>query len=138
MTTSRIGLGDKSKPGLKDFEAIIVFRMKGEGKEAKTISVSFDSQVFSLMAVKKAAYKYIDSFSADISIKDDQVRCVLNFISPSSAECCTRLVDDFKKEVLDQDLREKLKVETEPVRNLILAHTFSKTGLVSNEPVSDD
>ena len=107
-------------------------------KEAKTISVNFDSQVFSLMAVKKAAYKYIDTFSADISIKDDEIRCLLNFTSPRSDESCARLVDDFKKEVLDQDLREKLKAETEPVRNLILAHTFSKTGLVSNEPVSDD
>ena len=138
MTTSRIGLGDKSKPGLKDFEAIIVSRMKGEGKEAKTISVNFDSHVFSLVAVKKAAYKYIDSFSADINIKDDEVRCVLNFTSPISDESFARLVDEFKKEVLDQDLREKLKVETEPVRNLILAHAFSKTGIVSNEPVSGD
>ncbi len=107
-------------------------------KEAKTISVKFDSRVFSLMAVKKAAYKYIDSFSADISVKDDEVRCLLNFTSPRSDESCARLVDDFKKEVLDQDLREKLKAETEPVRNLILAHAFSKTGIVSNEPVSDD
>ena len=104
----------------------------------KTISVNFDSHVFSLVAVKKAAYKYIDSFSADINIKDDEVRCVLNFTSPISDESFARLVDEFKKEVLDQDLREKLKVETEPVRNLILAHAFSKTGIVSNEPVSGD
>jgi len=39
---------------------------------------------------------------------------------------------------LDQDLRETLKVETEPVRNLILAHAFSKTGIISHEPISDD
>ena len=112
--------------------------MKELEKGTKTISVNFDSQVFSLKAVKKAAYKYIDSFSADISVKDDEVRCVLNFTSPRSDESCARLVDDFKKEVLDQDLREKLKAETELVRNLILAHAFSKTGIVSNEPVSDD
>src|SRR5438309_11911547 len=112
--------------------------MKGSEKEAKSVSVSFDSHVFALMAVKKAAYRYIDSFSADISIKDEEIRCVLNFIPPRSDESCARLVDDFKKEVLDQELREKLKVETEPVRNLILAHAFSKTGIVSNEPSSED
>lgn len=112
--------------------------MNDEGKEAKTVSVKFDSQVFSLTAVKKATYRYIGSFSADIGIKDGEIRCLLNFSSPRNDESCARLVDDFKKEVLDQDLREKLKVETEPVRNLILAHAFSKTGLVSNEPVSDD
>ena len=58
--------------------------------------------------------------------------------SPRSDDSFAKLIDDFKKEVLDQDLREKLKVETEPVRNLILAHAFSKTGIISHEPVSDD
>ena len=112
--------------------------MTGEDKKAKTVSVNFDSRVFSLIAVKKAAYKYIDSFSADISINTDEVRCLLKLTSPRSDESCASLVDDFKKEVLDQDLREKLKVETEPIRNLILAHAFSKTGIISHEPVSDD
>lgn len=112
--------------------------MKAEEKEAKTISVNFDSRVFSLIAVKKAAYKYIDSFSADITLTNDEVRCSLKLTSPRSDESFVRLVDDFKKEVLDQDLREQLKVETEPVRNLILAHAFSKTGIINHEPVSDD
>lgn len=112
--------------------------MNGEEKELQTISVNFDSRVYTLLAVKKAAYKYIDSFSADISLANDEVRCLLKLTSPRSDEIVARLVDDFKKEVLDQDLREKLKVETEPVRNLILAHAFSKTGIISHEPVSGD
>jgi His-Xaa-Ser system protein HxsD len=112
--------------------------MKTEGKEAKTISVNFDNHVFSLSAIKKAAYKYIDSFSADITLTNDEVRCLLKLTSPRSDESFVSLVDDFKKEVLDQDLREQLKVETEPVRNLILAHAFSKTGIINNEPVSGD
>lgn len=112
--------------------------MKDDRKEGKEILVEFDNQVFSVVAVKKAAYKYIDSFSADITSNGNGIRCLLNFTSPKSDESCTRLVDDFKKEVLDQDLREHLKVETEPIRNLILAHAFSKTGIISNEPVSGD
>jgi len=112
--------------------------MKDSEKESKTISVNFDSQVFSLMAIKKAAYKYIDSFSADITAENHEVRCVLSLTSPRNEENSARLVDDFKKEVLDQDLRETLKDETEAVRNLILAHAFSKTGIVNNERVSDD
>jgi His-Xaa-Ser system protein HxsD len=112
--------------------------MTDEKKEAKTISVDFDSRVFSLIAVKKAAYKYIDCFSADIGLTNDEVRCLLKLTSPRSDESFVSLIDDFKKEVLDQDLREKLKVETEPVRNLILAHAFSKTGIISHEPVSGD
>jgi His-Xaa-Ser system protein HxsD len=112
--------------------------MEDSEKTARLITVNFDSKVFSLMAVKKAAYRYIDLFSADIVAKDDEIRCVLKFSSERNDEGYSKLVDEFKKEVLDQDLREKLKAETESVRNLILAHTFSKTGIVSNEPVSPD
>lgn len=112
--------------------------MKDEENEGKTIAVNFDNRVFSLVAVKKAAYKYIDTVSADISLENDEVRCLLKLTSPKSDESFARLLDDFKKEVLDQDLREKLRIETEPVRNLILAHAFSKTGIISHEPVSND
>ena len=42
-------------------------------------------------------------------------------------------IENLKKEVLDQELRHKLKAETEPVRNLIFAHAFSKTGLIAGE-----
>jgi len=104
----------------------------------KKITVKFDSRVLTLTAIKKAAYKYLDSFVCDIRILDNEMRCLLSFTTSISKETCAQLVDDFKKEVLDQDLREKLKAETEPVRNLILAHAFSRTGIVRNEQVSED
>lgn len=104
----------------------------------KTVMLTFDSKVFSLMAVKKAAYKYLRSFSADISAQSQQIHCHLTFSSHVSDEERGRLVEDFKKEVLDQDLREILKSETEAVRNVILAHAFSKTGLINDESLSRD
>ncbi len=133
----RIGLGDKTVPG-KAAPQVKIIKMNDSRKESKAISVNFDSQVFSLMAIKKAAYKYIDAFAADITIENHEIRCVLSLTSPRTEESSARLVDDFKKEVLDQDLREKLKDETEAVRNLVLAHAFSKTGIVNNERVSND
>jgi len=36
---------------------------------------------------------------------------------------------DFRNEVLDQVLRERIRAETVEVRNLVLAAAFSKTGL---------
>src|SRR6266446_2659998 len=96
-------------------------------------TVEFDSRIFTLTAIKKAAYKYLNAFVCDISVQENTVRCLLGFTTSTSEAAWTSLVDDFKKEVLDQDLREKLKVETESVRNLILAHAFSRTGIVSNE-----
>lgn len=111
--------------------------MIGSEKELKKLLVTFDCQVYSLIAVKKAAYKYMDSAFANISIGGNNICCLLNFPSSSSDESCSKLVEEFKKEVLDQDLREKIKVETEAVRNLILAYAFSQTGIINNEQVSE-
>ena len=104
----------------------------------KPLVVTFDKMVFSLMAVKKAAYKYLRSFSVDISAQGEQIHCQLTFSSHISDVERGWLIEDFKKEVLDQDLREILKSETEAVRNVILAHTFSKTGLINDESLSRD
>ena len=96
------------------------------------LEVKFDSRVFSLDSVKKAAYRYIDKFSIDIGVYEDQIICGLSFLSKVTPEGAAHLLDEFKKEVLDQDLRKTIAAETEGVRNLILAHAFSKTSLVTS------
>jgi His-Xaa-Ser system protein HxsD len=40
-------------------------------------------------------------------------------------------VQDFKKYVIDYQLRHQLNTETLPIKNLILGLAFSKTGLIS-------
>ena len=95
-----------------------------------TISVVFDLNAFSVNAVKSAAYRYLHLFTADITVAEAHIQCALQFASTLSPDKTEQIVNEFKKEVLDQDLRERLKTETETVRNLILAHAFSKTGLV--------
>jgi His-Xaa-Ser system protein HxsD len=64
---------------------------------------------------------------------DGRIICHLAFDDKVSEAAVGANVDNLKKEVLDQDLRLKLKTETEPIRNLILAHAFSKTGLIADE-----
>jgi His-Xaa-Ser system protein HxsD len=96
-------------------------------------SIKFSSELYSAECLKKSAYKYIDKFSLSIQPKNGQFECELNFEESLSQNAIEQIVDDFKKEILDQDLRQIIKKETEPVRNLILAHTFSKTGLISDE-----
>src|SRR2546426_917656 len=95
--------------------------------------VTFDANVYSIVAVKKAAYRFLHAFSAEISTEGPNIKCGMSFLSELSTESITSIIADFKKEVLDQDLRESLKRETEQVRNLILAHAFSKTGIVRND-----
>ena len=90
--------------------------------------VVFNSKVFGLEAVKKAAYRFIDRFSIDIILADGLIECHLNFADAEKS--VSFWVDEFKKEVLDQDLRQQVKAESEPVRNLILAHAFSQSSLI--------
>jgi His-Xaa-Ser system protein HxsD len=39
-------------------------------------------------------------------------------------------IESFRVEVLDQTLRERIRAETEPIRTMILAQAFSRTGVV--------
>ena len=97
---------------------------------AVKLEIGFEGRVFSLDSIKRAAYRFIDKFSVDFHLSGDQILCVLNFSPKISPEGASYLLDDFKREVLDQDLRIAIAKETEGVRNLILAHAFSRTSLV--------
>jgi His-Xaa-Ser system protein HxsD len=94
------------------------------------ISVCFDGKTYSLSAVKKAAYRFIDKAAIRIESVDQRILCFLTFDERTSNAERDRIISEFEKEVLDQDLREAIKSETEAVRNLILAHAFSATVLI--------
>ncbi|CAN7740273.1 His-Xaa-Ser system protein HxsD [Variovorax sp. LjRoot178] len=95
------------------------------------ISLTFDLNLYSMLAVEKACYRFSDRFACIMNTKDSDLIVEL---SPKrkdmSDEAREIALNDFKTEVLDQNLREKIKTETAPVRNLILAHAFSRTGLI--------
>lgn len=113
-------------------------QMSNNQSGSKQILIRFDDRIISLPAVKKAAYKYINTFAVDFSLENNEIVCALTFTAPTSEELSAKLAEDFKKEALDQDLREQIKTETAPIRNLIFALAFSKTGIVGNEQVPND
>lgn len=93
-----------------------------------TTRLELDAAVYSLEAVQKAAYRFIDRLTILISRGEGTVICEL--ASVSGAQIPTNdVLADFKRELLDQQLRFQIKRETEPARNLILAYAFSRTGL---------
>jgi His-Xaa-Ser system protein HxsD len=96
------------------------------------LTVVFDSVVYRLEAIKKASYKFGDRFHIVIQTKDSgRVEVVLK--AKSAVEDAERLAGEFCNEVLDQELREVVAGETEGLRNLLLAHAFSRTSLVGVE-----
>ncbi|WP_159732656.1 His-Xaa-Ser system protein HxsD [Methylosinus sp. Ce-a6] len=92
------------------------------------IRLELDRSIYSDEAVQKAAYRFIDRFAAIVSRADNSIVVEITFGTESSNQR-EHVVADFKKELLDQNLRLRIKTETEAVRNLILAYAFSKSGL---------
>ncbi len=93
--------------------------------------LEFDSKVYSAEAAQKAAYRFINRMSVIVSLKGETIRCELKPDQEASPEHIDLLAADFCKEVLDQNLRERIKRDTEQARNLILSYAFSKSGLQS-------
>jgi len=80
-------------------------------------TVPFDLSAFSIESLKKAAYRFIDRFAFDVNTDGKKAVCRLIFPPKTSDATVQRVVSDFRKEVLDQDLRQLIAAETAPIRN---------------------
>lgn len=98
-----------------------------------THALTFDERVYSIEAIQKAAYRYINLFCIDLSFSGSLIECIVTFDKSVSKDSVEHYLMEFKKEILDQHLRQIIKKETEPVRNLILGIAFSNSDLQSNE-----
>ena len=96
-----------------------------------SVETEFSAETFPIEIVKKAAYRMLDRFSADINSESGLIKCRLEFRTPVSKDQARQAVMDLRDEVLDQDLRQIVAEETTPIRNAILAYAFSRTGLQS-------
>jgi His-Xaa-Ser system protein HxsD len=101
--------------------------------EQRTLEV--DLRVFSLDTIKRAAYRFTDRFAMDLRASELTAVCTLSFEGHVANDVIERVIQEFRKELLDQDLRARVGEETQGVRNLILAHAFSGTGLIADDSV---
>jgi His-Xaa-Ser system protein HxsD len=98
--------------------------------------VSFDASAYSADAIQRAAYRFSDRLSLDLRRTNGDFACTL-LLSDDLAGQAEEIIAEFRNEVLDQTLRERIRSETEGVRNLILALAFSNTGLVESTATTD-
>lgn len=84
---------------------------------------------FDIEAIKRAAYRFSDRVSVEITATPEGTLCRLLPLDSKQAVPLDKLTGEFRNEVLDQDLRLKIASETEGYRNLILSLAFSKTPL---------
>jgi len=97
------------------------------------LKLEFDAQAFSILAAQKAAYRLIHYFVLDINAESDRFYCNLTANKGIEEESFNYAVQEFKKGILDEELRLKLKKETEPIRNLILGIAFSRVDINKDE-----
>lgn len=93
------------------------------------LRLEFDTRLFRLLAIQKAAYRFGDRCSAELEIVAEG-RLAVRLIPRAGVTDLGALEGDFRTEVLDQELREAVGEETQRVRNLLLAQAFSATALI--------
>lgn len=92
----------------------------------------FDPALYRLSAIKKAAYKFGDCFLLHLStLENGHIRVTL--AAKEQANGPQFQVSDFPNEVLDQELREIVAEETQPIRDILLAQAFSAVSLTDAE-----
>ena len=97
----------------------------------RAFELEFDSALHSADAIQRAAYRFCDRVSLELRQRDGCFVCVLTLLGEPETD--DLVIADFRTEVLDQVLRGRIREQTEPVRNLILALAFSNTHLQEEE-----
>ena len=96
--------------------------------EAEALRVPVDLTVYSLPALLRVVHRFTDRCHVHLQREGDAATVQLRAKSPGADLSC--LAGDLLNELLDQTLREAVQRETEPVRNLILAHALSNAVLI--------
>jgi His-Xaa-Ser system protein HxsD len=94
---------------------------------ARTTVVRFATGVFDVDCIKRAAYQLSDRLLVEIEPSSDEIVCTLRTVVGKTST--DEIENEFRRAVLDHDLRATIAKETERVRNLVLAIAFSKTGV---------
>ncbi|SCX63862.1 MULTISPECIES: His-Xaa-Ser system protein HxsD [unclassified Pseudomonas] len=95
--------------------------------------LTFDSQLYGAEAIQKAAYRAMHAFTLDLKVDGDNILCTLIGNITTEQGTFERAVEEFRKDVLDYQLRAQLQAETAPIRNLIIGLAFSNARLNPSE-----
>ena len=91
-----------------------------------------DLGIYSVPALLRVAYRFTDRCYLHLQRKSEHV-VEVRFRARTSEIGLQNIAGEFCNELLDQSLREIVARESEPVRNLILAHALSRTPFVDPE-----
>jgi len=98
------------------------------------IDLALDASVYSTIAVQKAGYRLARRCSLVIEcLAENELRGTLLLPQGTTEAHAREVAADFFRELSDQQLRERIQEETKGIRELVLAHAFSKTDLINRQ-----
>ena len=119
----------------------------GEGSEVQYDSecsavIYLDPRIYSREAILKASYWCTETAYIQISPASSDNKFVIRITLKQSAPTLSNpqpvkiseLVGEYCNSILDFELRRQVSVETEAVRQLILAKAFSESGVLEDAP----
>jgi His-Xaa-Ser system protein HxsD len=95
------------------------------------LSIEFDRAIYSVETLQRAALKFTDACSFDFRLVESAIEVKVAPLNDAYDLRERDLEAKYRNEVLDQHLRAIVAKETENERNLILAHAFSNSKLIS-------
>lgn len=102
----------------------------------ENIRIELDSAIYSKEAIVKCLYWYSDDYIVDIKLVNNTYIITLNPSTQIFPEKLTEIKKDIKRQLMDYNLRDIVKKETTPIRELIIAKAFSH-GEYDEEPKGD-
>jgi len=98
----------------------------------RTLQTHVDTRIYRVPVVQKAAYRVAEKCTVALgSPEGDQLPLTFSFRPGASEAAAQEAVRLFHQELLDEELRAVIHDETDALRALILAHTFSRTDLIA-------
>ncbi|HEV2806310.1 MAG TPA: His-Xaa-Ser system protein HxsD [Chthoniobacterales bacterium] len=94
--------------------------------------VEVDLGVYTLSALLRVAYRFTNRCYLHLQKKSERI-VEVRFRRKTAGPPLDQIASEFCNELLDQSLREIVARESEPTRNLILAHALSRTPFVDPE-----
>lgn len=99
----------------------------------ETQQFTFDLALHSLVAIKKAAYRFTGDYTVSFSLHEQMLTVTLSEAGQKKPPSLP--LHQFPNEVLDQELREIVQSETKQTAEIILAQAFSAVQLF--DPVGE-
>lgn len=102
--------------------------------EGDRILLTLDSAIYGLTSIQKTGYRLAKRCTLLVNAAD--ARAIhLSLLLPAQVDeqVARGVLLEFLRELGDQQLREQVREETKGIRELVLAHAFSNTDLVSRE-----